>query len=120
MKIKILIFTLFTSCIFACSPSTDSLIVAAKNSLDSAKFQQAIEYADKAINKDPKRYEPYNIKAVALFNMNKMSDALESVNKSIALKPTDYKPYFNRGNINSALNNNKEALNDYNNALKYD
>src|SRR4051812_837503 len=104
MKIKILIFTLFTSCIFACSPSTDSLIVAAKNSLDSAKFQQAIEYADKAIDQDPKRYEPYNIKAVALFNLNKLSEGLETIDKSIALKPLDYKPYFNRGNINSSLN----------------
>jgi tetratricopeptide (TPR) repeat protein len=71
MKVKLFILSLIITLSYGCSPSYESLINAAKNNLDSLKFEEAIKYTDKAIKEEPYKFEAYYLKGVALFELGK-------------------------------------------------
>ncbi|UCH22877.1 MAG: tetratricopeptide repeat protein [Deltaproteobacteria bacterium] len=78
---------------------------------------QAIEYLNKAIEKNPKFAEAYNNRGNAYRDLNQLQKAFADYNQAISLKPDYVQAYNNRGNIYYDLKKYQLALNDYNKSL---
>jgi hypothetical protein len=78
---------------------------------------QAINYLNKAIQKNPKFAEAYNNRGNAYRDLNKLQKAFADYNQAIRLKKNYVKAYNNRGNIYYDLKKYKLAVNDYNKSI---
>jgi Flp pilus assembly protein TadD len=81
------------------------------------KPNQAINYLNKAIQKNPKFAEAYNNRGNAYRDLNKLQKAFADYNQAIRLKPNYVQAYSNRGNIYYDLKKYKLAVNDYNKSI---
>lgn len=72
----------------------------------------AIEYYTKSINIRSNKYEVYNNRGIAFYNLGKFDEAIQDFNT--AINKADFNPayYLNRCNTYAAMENNNEALND--------
>ena len=81
------------------------------------KPNQAVNYLNKAIQKNPKFAEAYNNRGNAYRDLNKLQKAFADYNQAIRLKPNYVQAYSNRGNIYYDLKKYKLAVNDYNKSI---
>lgn len=102
--------------IMSCSPSDEELFEEGIVKMEEGEYQKAIEYFDRALDKNPEYTSAYNAKGVALYQQEKYDDAIEAFTASIALDDTSYKPFFNRGNAYLEKKEFKDAVLDYNKA----
>ncbi len=82
------------------------------------KPNQAINYLNKAIQKNPKFAEAFNNRGNAYRDINKLQKAFADYNQAIRLKQDYVQAYNNRGNIYYDLKKYKLAVNDYNKSIK--
>jgi tetratricopeptide (TPR) repeat protein len=114
---KILIYLVFST-LFSCGSSSEELLEKGRNLMKEQRFEEAIQFLNKAIEKDSKNTEAFNARGVALFELGKYNDAMLDYSQAIQLTPNNYKPYFNRAELKKALKQMPEALKDYNEAIK--
>jgi len=81
------------------------------------KPNQAINYLNKAIQKNSKFAEAFNNRGNAYRDLNKLQKAFADYNQAIRLKPNYVQAYNNRGNIYYDLKKYKLAVNDYNKSI---
>ena len=82
------------------------------------KPNQAINYLNKAIQKNPKFAEAFNNRGNAYRDINKLQKAFADYNQAIRMKQDYVQAYNNRGNIYYDLKKYKLAVNDYNKSIK--
>ena len=71
------------------------------------KYQEAINNYNKAIELDPKNFEPYKNKFCPLYNLKRYEEAFETCDKAIKLEP-------NHHDIQEVIDNRIKALNKIN------
>jgi len=81
------------------------------------KPNQAVDYLNKAIQKNPNFAEAYNNRGNAYRDLNQLQKALSDYNQAISLKPNYVQAYNNRGNIYYEFKNYKLAVRDYNRSI---
>jgi len=108
--IKYLYFIFISLLLFSCGTSDTELVEIARKKLDEQDYEKALEYADKAIEKNAKNPVAYNVKGVALFELKKFGEALKAYTESINCDSNNYRPFYNRGKVENVLGQNKEAL----------
>ena len=81
------------------------------------KPNQAINYLNKAIQKNPKFAEAYNNRGNAYRDLKELQKAFADYNQAIRLKRNYVQAYNNRGNIYYDLKKYKLAVNDYNKSI---
>jgi len=129
--ILILVLIILTNSNLFSSPKKSTFLELAKKLYDNGDYKQAIEFIDRAIDKDTQNtYQAYNLRGICNYNLKNYNDALVDLNKSIYhlnLKITiadkkDSKKelisfmsntYFNRALVFQELNQLDSALSDY-------
>jgi tetratricopeptide (TPR) repeat protein len=61
------------------------------------KYNEAIEYYDKALQIDPKHAYPWNNKGNALNSLGKYEEAIKYIDKSLELNPDTADALYNKG-----------------------
>lgn len=92
------------------------LILAAEDYLLSSNYDDAIKMADSAINLDTSKYEPYLIKAKALWKKRRYNDALTEVNNALDRGPgydERVEALILKGDILLSLGEYEDALANY-------
>ncbi|PRY84980.1 tetratricopeptide repeat protein [Mongoliibacter ruber] len=102
--------------LISCSPSEEELFDEGVRKMESSEYQNAIEYFDRVLDKNPENTSAHNAKGVALYQQDKYDEAIAAFTASIALDDTSYKPFFNRGNAYLEKKEFKNAVLDYNKA----
>ncbi|CAD8111237.1 unnamed protein product [Paramecium primaurelia] len=60
------------------------------------RFEEALEYYDLAIQKNPGKAEYFNGKAIALMSMNRFEEALENYDSAIQKNPENADYYYGK------------------------
>lgn len=92
------------------------LVLAGKDYLINNNFDDAIKMADKAIELDSSKYEPYIIKADALWNKRRYNEALTEINKALDRGPgydERIQALVIKGEIQLSLGEYEDALSDF-------
>jgi tetratricopeptide (TPR) repeat protein len=113
-----LFFLFFIVLAISCSQSSDAFVEKAKSLLKEGKPRESLEYLNKAIDKDQKNAEAFNMRGVAYFELKEYQNALLDYDQAIKIEPDQYKAYLNRALLNSFQNRAEKALEDYNQALE--
>jgi len=109
---------LFCYLLLACSPEPEELLVKGKSLMQENKFEQAVPYLNRALEKRPEWSEAYNVRAVAFFEQEDYQKAIEDFNQAIALDSSSYTAFYNRGNAYQELGQYQQALDDYTAAIR--
>ena len=80
------------------------------NSLMSGKYNEAIQYGEKAINLDPKNYAAYNCLGAAYLKTNDYDQALKYGQKAVDINPNNDEAWYLLGFIYSRKGDNETAL----------
>lgn len=104
--------------LLACSPSEEELSNKSRELMDQGKFQEAIGYLDRWLEKNPERSDAYNMRGVAYLELAQPENAISDFNQAIRYDSTSYKPIFNRANTNLQAGKLPEALQDYNQVVR--
>jgi tetratricopeptide (TPR) repeat protein len=79
------------------------------NALDKNRWNEAVEWATRAIEVDPENYKAYSNRAGALAEAGRAKEALLDADQAIALNP-DFGPgYHNRGHAYKIIGNMRDA-----------
>lgn len=78
----------------------------------------AMEDFDAAIERDPKRWQPYLQRGVAFAQDGKFAEAVEDFTKVVEIQPKEPRGWFNRGEANYARGQFQLAVDDYTEAAK--
>jgi len=75
--------------------------------MQQEKYEEAIQFLNKSIEKNTNNAEAFNARGVALFELGKYNDALLDYTQATQIAPKDYKAYFNRAELqkNSGVGN---------------
>lgn len=85
--------------------------------LGMRKFEDALEYCDRAIELDGENVNAYGNRAKAYWNLNRLEEANAGFGRVIELDPQMDKAYFFRARIRLQLGQYEEALSDLDRAL---
>ncbi|KFD69937.1 hypothetical protein M514_06731 [Trichuris suis] len=88
--------------------------------LAEGKFEEAIEFYSKAIEKEPSNHVLYSNRSAAYAKAGKYESALTDAEKTISLKKDWAKGYSRKGAALSLLGRHMEAKQSYDEGLKYD
>jgi tetratricopeptide (TPR) repeat protein/ADP-heptose:LPS heptosyltransferase len=76
---------------------------------EAKQFDHAVEWASRAIRKDPKPAYLTTL-GVALLKLRRHDDALKALDKAVQLKPDDPEPWWQMGNVLIDTGRSSEAL----------
>jgi len=85
---------------------------------DEKRYEDAIYYYSKYLEKYPKNADAYNNRGNAYNYLQKYDEAIADLNKAIKLKPDLAEAYNNRGNAYYFLHKYDKAIADYNKAIQ--
>jgi tetratricopeptide (TPR) repeat protein len=66
------------------------------------RYEEAVEYFDKALEKDPHDSGTWNNKGIAFRELGRYEEALECHNKAVELDPNNVNAWYNKGHTLSA------------------
>jgi len=84
------------------------------------KFEEALEYLNKAIETYPYDDRFYSNRSLTCFLLSQFNEALEDAEKGISLNPDKVFSYYYKGKAFEGLRRNKEALDTYKLGLEKD
>lgn len=93
----------------------------ASKAIDDAKYDEALSYANKALEIDPNYAGAYNLRGLALYYKDEKDlskKAVEDFDKAIKLNPKVAAYYKNRGNAKSDIGLYAEDIQDQDTAIK--
>lgn len=120
------------------APKKSTFLELAKKLYDNGDYKQAIEFIDKAIDKDTlNKFQAFNLRGICNYNLKNFQDALKDLNLSLELINTKISQsnnpdlvkdinslksntYFNRALVYQELNQLDSALNDYSYVISND
>ncbi len=103
------------------SSAVKELMDKGSKAINAGNYDEAISYADQAIQIDSNHAEAYNLRGVARYNKNDKDlskKAIEDFDRAITLKPDFPVAYTNRGNAKVDLGLYDSDINDQNMALR--
>lgn len=71
------------------SSQVQDLIKKAKNLVSDSKYEEALEYIEKALLMEKNNPQIWNLKGVALRSMGRYAEAIGCFNKSLEIEPKD-------------------------------
>lgn len=71
------------------SSQVQDLIKKAKNLVSDSKYEEALEYIEKALSIEKNNPQIWNLKGVALRSMGRYAEAIGCFNKSLEIEPKD-------------------------------
>ena len=87
---------------------------------DLGKYEEAIEWYDKALEIDSKYLHALIYKGLALKNLDKFEESIAWYDKALAIQPKDVSALTNKGSALYGLGNYEEAIGYYDKALEVD
>lgn len=81
------------------------------------KSEEAIQWCDLEIRRNPNEIDNYLNKSYFLFELNRYQEAIECCNIAICLNPNDEDAYLNKGYVLNECSRTEEALVCYNQAI---
>jgi tetratricopeptide (TPR) repeat protein len=88
--------------------------------LVTGEYNNAINYCNQVIIRDPKSAVTYTIRARAYFEKNDMNSAIRDCTQAINLDKNNISAYFIRGNAYAKTGNLSKAISDWQSVLKID
>jgi len=85
--------------------------------LSGNNYEKAIASCDQAIALNPDDYGAWNIRGIALTNLERYEEAIASFEQAIALNPDDYQAWYNRGVALGNLERYEEAIVSFDQAI---
>ena len=98
-------------------PTYSELIDLGESAIKKEEYEKALEYSARAIQKDPKRMQVYNLRGRAYTSLERYDRALENFEKAEDIDPDDAETYFNRGYLYQQQGLYSDAINDYDTAI---
>ena len=86
--------------------------------MKEGRYKEAIEYLNKAIDKNATNADAFNMRGVAYFELKEYQNALMDYDQAIRIRPGDYRTYLNRALLTNAQNQPDKSLQDYNEAIR--
>ncbi len=71
------------------NPKIQEFLKRGDHLLENGKYEEALEYFEKALSLDPDNPNIWNKKGVALRSMGRYGEAIECFNKSLEILPRD-------------------------------
>jgi tetratricopeptide (TPR) repeat protein len=84
------------------------------------KYEEALEYYDKALEIDSEYVSGYNLKGVVLDRLKRYNEALTCYNRALELDQNYIHAWHNKGLTLAKLDRKEQALESFDNALKID
>ncbi len=102
------------------APDEMAYNIKGKILMDQVKYEEAIPWFLKAVEKNPRFATGYNNLSWAYNNLHLYKLGVDYANKALALEPNDYHANANKGNALFGLKNYSEAIKFFDIALKAD
>ena len=100
------------------TPSDDSISIDSDDDLyNSVRTEEAIEWCNRAIGRNPYDSDNYLNKSYFLFVLNRYQEAIDCCDMAISLNPNDEEAYLNKGYILNEYCQVDQALDCYNKAI---
>src|SRR4028119_403040 len=80
----------------ACSQSSEAFLDKGRQLMQEQKFEEALGFLNKSIEKDAGNAEAFNARGVTHFELKRYQEANLDYGRAIELRPDFYKPYYNR------------------------
>ncbi|MCD6036432.1 MAG: hypothetical protein K0S67_316 [Nitrososphaeraceae archaeon] len=87
---------------------------------NQGKYQEAMEWSDKALAIDPNHVNALNNKGNALYGLGNYQEAMEWYDKALAIDPNNVIALNGKGNVLDGLGNYQEAIEWFDKALAID
>jgi tetratricopeptide (TPR) repeat protein len=84
------------------------------------RYEEALEYYDKALEIDSEYVSGYNLKGVVLDRLKRYNEALTCYNRALELDQNYIEAWHNKGLTLTKLDRKEEAIESFDNALKID
>lgn len=104
--------------LISCSNSSDAFLEKGRQMMQQGDFQGALNFLNKAIEKDPANDNALNARGVANLELKRYKEAQLDFDQAINVNPNIYKPYYNRGRNQAAQQKWKEAEDDFTKAIQ--
>lgn len=117
MRILYSLLLLCTS-IFCHAQTTRELIDIGHRNYELGEYAEAIEYLNKAADKDNKNPEIFYLLGVCKSQMQQNEEAIKDYNLALALDPSYAEVYFEKGYSLFALNQLDEAIEAFDKSIK--
>jgi|UniRef100_UPI00404A6141 tetratricopeptide (TPR) repeat protein len=98
--------------------STQELIDIGHRNYELGEYQEAIDYLNKAADKDQKNPEIFYLLGVCKSQLQKNAEAIKDYDLALALDPTYAEVYFEKGYSLFALNMLDEAIEAFDKSIK--
>ena len=98
-------------------PTYSALIDFGEIEIEKEEYEKALEYSSRAIQKDIKKIQAYNLRGRAYTSLERYDQALEDFEKAESMDPDDAETYFNRGYLYQQQGLYLKAINGYNTAI---
>ncbi|MBC8153770.1 MAG: tetratricopeptide repeat protein [Bacteroidetes bacterium] len=98
--------------------SSDSYVQQGKVLMQQAKFREAVQLLNQAVEADAGNAEAFNTRGVAYFELKEYANANLDYEQAIKLNPTAYRPYYNRALLKTAQGDVAAALSNYSDAIR--
>ncbi|WP_453898135.1 tetratricopeptide repeat protein [Xanthocytophaga flava] len=115
---------LYTFCIIcfisaiSCSSSSEAFLEKGRQMMQQGDFKGALDFLNKAIEKDPENVDALNARGVANLELKQYAAAQLDFDQAIKLNSNTYKPYYNRGRNQAAQQKWQPALEDFSKAVQ--
>jgi len=115
-----IIYTLFFVCfsLICQAQSTQELIDIGHRNYELGEYQEAIDFLDKAADKDQKNPEIFYLLGVCKSQLQKNAEAIKDYDLALALDPSYAEVYFEKGYSLFALNMLDEAIEAFDKSIK--
>jgi len=120
MQKAMLVLMCFVSVFLAKAQDIETLLVQSKQALEQNRIKEAIDFAEKALELNPKSAEGYNARGLAYYAFSEYEKALADYTKAIELSPNYKDAFYNRGVCYYWLSKTDLALEDFKKAIQLD
>lgn len=101
-----------------CSNSSEAFLQKGRELLKQGKPDAALEFLNKAVDKDAANFDAFNARGVAYSQLKQYDQAQLDYEQAIKLNPTFYKPHYNLGRDAFARQNWQQAVEQFSAAIQ--
>ena len=98
-------------------PTYSALIDFGERAVENEKYEEALDYSSRAIEKDPNRIQAFNLRGRAYTLLEDYEKASEDFNNAEEIEPDVAETFFNRGCLYQQQHLYSEAINSYDIAI---
>lgn len=98
--------------------NTEEYVQQAKMLVTAQKFEEASNYAERALGEDPMCFDAWVVKGIALTDLESYSEAAECFQKAAMIDKNASAPHYHLGIINFIQGNVEEGIKESNQAIE--